>query len=58
MVGFGLIWHIWWLAIIGAIAAVVLVMIRTADDETEYILPAAEVAVLDAAHHKGKGQTI
>ncbi len=47
--GFGMIWHIWWLAAIGLLGAITVIIIRTSDDDSEYVLPAAEVARLEAA---------
>lgn len=57
VVGFGLIWHIWWLAVIGMVAVVVLVIVRTTNDHTEYTVTAAELARLDAVHRE-KGQFV
>ncbi len=37
--GFGIIWHIWWLAALGTLAAVVLLIARSFDEEIEYTLP-------------------
>jgi cytochrome o ubiquinol oxidase subunit 1 len=48
--GFGLIWHMWWLAIVGLLGVILLVIIRLSDEETEYVLPASEVARQEAAH--------
>jgi cytochrome o ubiquinol oxidase subunit 1 len=56
-VGFALIWHIWWMAIIGVIAAVVLVVVRTTDDDIEYTITARELEKLDAVRHR-KGATL
>ena len=56
-VGFGLIWHIWWLAIVGLVAAIVLVIIRTTNDEIEYVVTAKELEQLDAVRHQ-KGVVI
>lgn len=54
MVGFGLIWHIWWLAIVGLVAAVMLLIIRLTADDTEYTVSAKELEVLDTVRrHKG-----
>ncbi|MEP6710518.1 MAG: cbb3-type cytochrome c oxidase subunit I, partial [Candidatus Saccharibacteria bacterium] len=47
LVGFGLIWHIWWLALLGLLGAITTVIIRTSNDETEYTLSAREVEMLD-----------
>lgn len=51
-VGFGLIWHIWWLAIVGLVAAIVLVIIRTTNDDIEYVVTAKELEQLDAVRHQ------
>jgi cytochrome o ubiquinol oxidase subunit 1 len=48
-VGFGLIWHIWWLALIGALGVIVSLIIRSTDEDTEYVIPAAEIARTEAA---------
>lgn len=45
--GLGLIWHIWWLAALALIAIVVLILRRTFDDETEYVMSGAELYKLD-----------
>jgi cytochrome o ubiquinol oxidase subunit 1 len=44
LVGFGIIWHIWWLAALGLCCAVVGILVRTHTEETEYTIAAAEVA--------------
>jgi len=43
LVGFAFVWHIIWLAAFGIIGAVICVIIRTFDEDTEYVLTAAEV---------------
>lgn len=50
--GFAMIWHIYWLAIIGLLGIITLVIIRTSDDGSEYIIKAAEVEKLEAAARK------
>lgn len=52
LIAFGLIWHMWWLAIIGLVGVVVTVIIRASDDNTEYILSADELKELDAIHKR------
>lgn len=47
--GFGMVWHIWWLAILGGVAIVVCLIVRSFDEDIEYILPAAEVAKIEAS---------
>ena len=36
-------WYIWWLAVVCAIAAAILIVIRSSNDDTDHIMPAAEV---------------
>lgn len=45
--GFGVIWHIWWLAISGLLAIVLLVIIRTYQRHTEYVIPQGEVEAIE-----------
>jgi cytochrome o ubiquinol oxidase subunit 1 len=49
VIGFAVIWHYWWLAVIGLVALVIAVIARLSDDDTEYTIPAAEVARLEQA---------
>jgi len=39
LVGFGLIWHIWWLAVIGFVGIVVTLVVRSLDEDTETCHP-------------------
>jgi cytochrome o ubiquinol oxidase subunit 1 len=43
VIGFGLIWHIWWMAALGLLGVIVCMIIRLSDDNTDYYVPAAEV---------------
>lgn len=52
LVGFGFVWHIIWLVAVSIIGIVVCVVLRTFDDDTEYILTAAEVEKLEDARIK------
>jgi cytochrome o ubiquinol oxidase subunit 1 len=47
--GFALIWHIWWMAILGLLAAVITAMAFGWSDEREREIPAAEIAKLERA---------
>jgi cytochrome o ubiquinol oxidase subunit I len=49
IMGFSLIWHIWWLAIIGFLAAATVVLIAGWNIEREHEIPAAEVAQMERA---------
>ncbi|HEX3082175.1 MAG TPA: cytochrome o ubiquinol oxidase subunit I, partial [Candidatus Saccharimonadia bacterium] len=46
--GFGFIWHMWWLAIVGLAGAIVSVIIKTSDDNSEYVITAAELERMDS----------
>lgn len=48
VLGFALIWHIWWLAIVGLLGVIITIIMRISDENTEYTLPAAKVAKLEA----------
>lgn len=48
LVGFGMIWHIWWLAALGLIGAIVGLLVRSMDTETEYCITAKELAAYEA----------
>jgi len=43
LVGFAVIWHIWWLLVVSLVGILASIIIRTTDDETEYVIPAHEV---------------
>jgi cytochrome o ubiquinol oxidase subunit 1 len=40
---FALIWHIWWLALLGFVGIIVAIIVRSLDEDTEYTIPAATV---------------
>ena len=46
--GFAAVWHIWWLAIIGLAAVVIILMVRLTNDDIEFVIPAAEVEAIEA----------
>ncbi|MDE1943092.1 MAG: cytochrome o ubiquinol oxidase subunit I [Betaproteobacteria bacterium] len=45
--GFSMIWHIWWLALGAAVGALGALVLRSADDSVDYILPAQDVARME-----------
>ena len=45
--GFAFIWHIWWLVILGFIGALICLIIRLSDDDTDYYLKAEEVEKIE-----------
>lgn len=49
--GFAMIWHIWWLVILGLFGMALSVILRVFATDTDYYVPAAEVAKLEASRH-------
>lgn len=49
--GFALIWDIWWLAIVGGAGIILAVIVRAANDHTQYVIPAAEVERIENLRH-------
>lgn len=47
LVGFGMVWHMYWLAAIAAVGVVATVIVRSLNDDTEYTIPAREVEKLE-----------
>ncbi len=52
--GFGMIWHMYWLALVGVLGIMVSVIVRACNDEPEYILKAKEVEKVDNALRRRK----
>ncbi|MCS2609579.1 cytochrome o ubiquinol oxidase subunit I [Halomonas dongshanensis] len=50
--GFAMVWHIWWLAGLGAIGVFVAFMGRVFNDDIDYYVPAAEVERIERAHQQ------
>ena len=51
--GFSVVWHIWWLAAVGLLVVVAALIIRSLDEHTQYVIPAAEVRRLDRLYNRG-----
>ena len=47
VIGFAMVWYIWWLAVLGAMAMIFMVISRGSDDDTDYMIPAAEVEKIE-----------
>ena len=47
--GFAMVWHVMWLAALGLVGAIACVIVRSFDEHTEYVLPAAEVEKIEMA---------
>ena len=57
-VGFALIWHIWWLMILGLIGAYATFVVFAWRDVPEYIIPADEVAPIDRANREARQEAL
>jgi cytochrome o ubiquinol oxidase subunit 1 len=53
--GFALIWHIWWMVVLGFLAALVTMLVSGWSDEREHEISAGEIAQLERAQ-LGSGQ--
>lgn len=47
---FAMVWHIWWLAIVGLLGSIVCMVVRSLDEETEYVITAAELEKFEQEH--------
>lgn len=52
--GFALIWHIWWLVVVGIVGAFATFVVFAWRDVPEYIIPAAEVARVARANRSAR----
>ena len=52
--GFALIWHIFWLAAVFLAAIVITVIVRSYNNDTDYYVPAAEVARIEGEHARAR----
>ncbi|MBR9904621.1 MAG: cytochrome o ubiquinol oxidase subunit I [Gammaproteobacteria bacterium] len=52
VIGFALVWHIWWLAGVGALGVFVSFMARVFNDDIDYYVPAAEVERIEREHQQ------
>lgn len=57
LVGFAFVWNIIWLAVVGIVGVIVVLIKRTFNEHTEYVITAAEVQVLEETRMK-KNQAI
>ena len=52
IIGFAIIWHIYWLALIGLVGAVISVIWRSTNDDTEQTITAAQVEAIETAYRR------
>jgi cytochrome o ubiquinol oxidase subunit I len=58
LIGFALIWHIWWLAIVGLVGAYATFVVFAWRDVPEYVIPADDVARIDRANRQARRQAL
>jgi len=58
IVGFALIWHIWWLMILGLIGAYATFVVFAWRDVPEYVIPAEDVARIDRANRLARQEAL
>ena len=56
--GFSLIWHIWWLVVLGLICAYITFVIFAWRDVAEFEIPAEEVARIDRANRQARADAL
>ena len=54
LVGFAMIWHIWWMALLGLAGAFATFVAFAWRDRSEFTIPAAEVAMFDRANRAAR----
>jgi cytochrome o ubiquinol oxidase subunit I len=54
IMGFALIWHIWWMVALGGVGAFATFVVFAWRDHDEYVIPAAEVARVDRANREAR----
>jgi cytochrome o ubiquinol oxidase subunit I len=56
LTGFALIWHIWWLVILGLVGAYATFVVFAWRDHPEFVIPADAVARLDRANRESRAE--
>ena len=54
LMGFGLVWHIFWLALLGVVGIIGCLIRRLSEEETEVIVPAQEIENMERAFAQRK----
>ncbi|MPZ34155.1 MAG: cytochrome o ubiquinol oxidase subunit I [Rhodospirillales bacterium] len=52
VLGFAIVWHIWWLVVVCALLMLAALIVRASDDDAEFTLSAAEVAKIEDARFR------
>ena len=56
--GFALIWHIWWLVILGLLGSLATFVVFAWRDVAEYVIPAAQVATIDGVNRRNRSKAV
>jgi cytochrome o ubiquinol oxidase subunit I len=57
VLGFAIVWHIWWLVIVSALIMFAAVIVRSSDDDGEFTISAAEVKRIEDERFRAMGST-
>jgi cytochrome o ubiquinol oxidase subunit 1 len=49
ILGFALVWHIWWMALLGIVGVIVSVIFHSFDEDRAYYVPSDDVARIERA---------
>ena len=52
VLGFALIWHMWWLVVVGFLTMIITVLVHSFNDDVDYYVSAEEVAEIENRHIK------
>jgi len=55
--GFSMVWHIWWLAGLGALGLIGVTIARASLDDVHYVIPAAEVERIENERYQAMART-
>jgi cytochrome o ubiquinol oxidase subunit 1 len=58
IMGFALIWHIWWMVAVAAVGAYITFVVFAWRDEDEYVIPAETVARLDRINRAARAKVL
>lgn len=58
LMGFALVWHIWWLLALGFLGAYATFVVFAWRDVPEYVVPAADVARIDRENRSARGDVL
>jgi cytochrome o ubiquinol oxidase subunit 1 len=58
VLGFSIVWHMWWLALMALLGVILCIIIRTFTEETEYVMSAAEVERIETSLRQPSGRNL